>query len=128
MDKVKILLVEDLDIARLSAKLVLSKLNCEVDFAENGTKALELVNKTLYDIILMDIGLPDIDGIAVTAKIREQPDCINVNTPIIALTAHQEAECQAKCYEAGMNDFLTKPLTEEKGRSFIETYVRKQDK
>ncbi len=123
MDKVKILLVEDLPIARISAKLVLGKLNCEVEVAENGTQALNLVNSKLYDIIFMDIGLPDIDGILVTSKIRQQPNCMNSKTPIIALTAHQEGELRAKCFEAGMNDFLTKPLTEENGRKFIETYV-----
>jgi CheY-like chemotaxis protein len=125
MNKAKVLLVEDLPLARIPAKLVLSKLNCEVEVAENGMQALELVNKNRYDVILLDIGLPDIDGIAVTLKIRQDPTCINTKTPIIALTAHQEDEYKNKCYEAGVNDFMTKPLTEEKGREIIENYIQK---
>lgn len=124
MEKYKILLVEDLPIAQISATLVLKKLNCDVDVAENGMRALELVNSKLYELIFMDIGLPDIDGVMVAKKIRETA-CLNASTPIIALTAHQEGTYKTQCYEAGMNDFLTKPLTEEIGKYYLDKYIKR---
>ncbi len=122
--KYKILLVEDLTIARISAMLVLKKLNCEVDVAENGKHAIELIHNNLYELIFMDIGLPDIDGTLVSKKAREGA-CINAHTPIIALTAQQEGTYKAQCHDAGMNDFITKPLTEEIGKSFLEKYIKR---
>ena len=136
MGKTKVLLVEDLLIARIAEKLILDKLDCDIDFAENGAQALELASKNVYDIILMDIGLPDLDGFEVAAAIRGLPNCgsksqnevlvqpLNVITPIVALTAHLGGEFKAKCNVAAIDHYLTKPLTEETGRSLINLYAK----
>ncbi len=107
--KHKILLVEDNQIISRISKEILEKLNLEVDVAENGKKALEFAGKYFYDLILMDIGLPDMDGYKVTRHLRS----CNITTPIIAITAHTESEERNLAIEAGMNEMFSKPLTQE---------------
>lgn len=120
--KYKILMVEDLKVAQKVAKLMLTNdLDCNVDIAETGAQALDLAHKNNYDLILMDLGLPDIDGLTVTETIRKneyQPD-----VPIIALTAHGGEDCKLRCMEAGMNDFIVKPIRVEDGSRLIDKYI-----
>jgi PAS domain S-box-containing protein len=115
----KILLVEDNPIISRISKDLLESLNCKVDIAETGTKALELVNQYHYDLVLMDIGLPDIDGYTVTEKIRLNKNKAISTAPIIAITAHSEDEERQRCLNVGMSQMITKPLTREVAESIL---------
>lgn len=102
-----VLLVEDFDDARSFMKLLLEKNGYQVIEAQDGYKAVEIVNRTSPDIILMDLSLPNMDGIAATKIIRKIHDFSR--TPIIAVTAHGDAYFK-RAIEAGCNDLLNKPL------------------
>lgn len=121
--KEAILVVEDYPLTQKIHKMLLNSLGYAVDVAENGHQALALFNKNRYACIFMDIGLPDIDGYALTRAIRstvgEKKD-----TPIIALTAHMHSKSQKEAKKAGMNDFLSKPLTAESAKSILRQYVK----
>ena len=90
---------------------VLTKTNCQMDFAYDGKEALEKLRDNCYDIILMDMQMPVMNGIEVTAKINEEKN--NFNTPVVALTANAMDEDRDACLNAGMNAFLTKPINRE---------------
>ncbi len=107
----RILLVEDEAINRLYGRNLLRKRGYAVDEAPDGGSALSLTGKNRYDLILMDIGLPDIDGIEVTKTIR-QGASINAQTPILAVSAHDLDADRRLCAEVGMNGFAGKPIRE----------------
>ena len=112
----KVLIVEDNRMAQVATKRTLEEnLKSKVDTASAGKEALELAKKNKYDLIFMDIGLPDTNGYKVTEEIRKMEEGRDVKTSIVALTAHEPAEEANKSIASGMNDFLTKPLTVEKG-------------
>ena len=81
-----------------------------LDEASNGKEALELSKQNKYDLIFMDIGLPDFSGYEVTKRIRQDKKNINNNTIIVALTAHDDSDSRKKTTESGMNDFTTKNI------------------
>ena len=108
-----VLVVEDNAIAQTVAKSILAQLGCHVDLAINGKEALSLWKQNEYDLIFMDIGLPDMDGYQVTHHIRVQEVAKNRHTPIIALTAHVGEENKQRCIESGMNAVLSKPLSQK---------------
>jgi two-component system aerobic respiration control sensor histidine kinase ArcB len=106
-----VLIVEDQPIAALAAKILLEQQGCKVEVAETGEIAIKLAKENQYDFIIMDIGLPDISGYEVTKAIRTFEAS---HRPFITgLTGHIESEKKQHALEAGMNVFLTKPLTEE---------------
>lgn len=110
LESVSILLVEDNDINRMYAANILKNWNCKFDVAENGYIAIEKLKKTKYDLILMDIQMPVMDGIEATKVIRQNfPDPIN-KIPIIALTANVIKGDPEKYKKAGMNAYLSKPF------------------
>jgi CheY-like chemotaxis protein len=106
--KIKLLIVEDSALVQMMLKEMLKQFkNCIADFAEDGKTALALFNAE-YDLILMDIDLPDIDGMTVTSTIRKIEKKHHV--PIVAITAHfDEKEYQEKFELVGMNGFSGKP-------------------
>jgi PAS domain S-box-containing protein len=104
-----VLLVEDNTANQKVAKLLLSKLNCTTEVAKNGIEAVAAGRTRRYDLILMDCQMPEMDGYAAARQIRNE-DGPNRQTPIVALTANVMVEDRTRCYEAGMNDFLGKPL------------------
>lgn len=108
--QLSVLLVEDNDINRLYAKSILANWDCQVDIAENGLVAIEKVKNTSYDIVLMDIQMPVMDGYEATRAIRLM-DVPKKDTPIVALTANATKTDIEKCLASGMNDFLPKPFT-----------------
>lgn len=122
----KLLLVEDHRVAARIAKTILIQLGCEVDIAETGKAALELAEKNAYDLIFMDIGLPDIDGWRVAEQIRSSQNLTQV--PIIALTAHAENEEKQRCLAIGMNMVITKPLTKKWAESVLENFIPKRER
>lgn len=111
-----VLLVEDNKMNIMFANRLLSKWQCEVDVAENGEEAVALFKKHSYDLILMDLHMPVMDGWEASKKIRE----INLDVPIIALTADVMIENMDSLYDAGMNDCVSKPFNINELKSKIE--------
>lgn len=113
--KLKVLLAEDNLINQKVASININKLGHDVDFANNGQIALEKYKGHNYDIILMDLQMPIMDGIEATKRIREFERINTSSHPIkiIAMTASAMPEDKYICYEAGMNDYISKPFRRE---------------
>ncbi|HEU5290810.1 MAG TPA: response regulator [Cyclobacteriaceae bacterium] len=105
-----VLLVEDNDINRLYAKSILETWKCKIDIAENGLIAIEKLKSNQYDVILMDVQMPVMDGYEATKAIRMMTQPLN-STPVVALTANATKNDIEKCLAAGMNDYVAKPFT-----------------
>ena len=106
----KILLVEDDPLAIFVHSNMLEEMGYMPDIAQNAKEALAL-SACDYDLILMDIGLPDMDGIQVAAKIRDRENRESKNhSPIIAMTAYSIEEVRDKCFAAGMDEIAAKPI------------------
>ncbi len=105
----RILLAEDNPANQMVIKNILEFAGLKVDIVGNGSEAVEAVRNIPYDIILMDISMPQMDGISATREIRSFPDAM-ANVPIIALTAHALSGDKECFLEAGMNDYLSKPI------------------
>jgi two-component system, OmpR family, aerobic respiration control sensor histidine kinase ArcB len=119
----KILLVEDYPIICKMSKLMLEdieELNCEVDVATSGQAALELIEKNTYDLILLDIGLPDIEGNTVAKCILNHEKPLIAKVPIIVITAHAEGEKAQEYLCLGVQRVIIKPLTFEIAMDFLE--------
>lgn len=108
----RVLLVEDNEINRLVAHRYVEKMGIQVDEACNGQEAIEKASAVGYDLILMDISMPVMDGIMATKHIRAL-DEHNATVPIVALTAHAMEGDRLLCLSAGMNDYLQKPINVE---------------
>ena len=108
-----ILLVEDNLINQKIVILTIQKLVKNIDIANNGKEALDKFGTSKYDVILMDIQMPVMDGILATKKIREIEASTNQHTPIIAITANALAGDKENCLAAGMNDYISKPFQPE---------------
>lgn len=107
----KILLVEDTPENQLLAERILKKAGHAVDIAQNGKIAVEAVRKHRYDLILMDVQMPEMDGFEATRYIRAWEKEHSVErVPIIALTAHALSKYREKCLQSDMDDYITKPL------------------
>lgn len=103
-----ILLVEDNDINQEVGRALLEEAGFVVDIAENGEIALHMVAATSYDLVLMDMQMPVMDGITATRELRKIERLTNL--PIVAMTANAMEQDRRKCMDAGMNDFLVKPI------------------
>jgi signal transduction histidine kinase/ActR/RegA family two-component response regulator len=111
-DGTRILLAEDNKINQKLALTILGKLGYSVDLAENGMEAVSAASRARYCLILMDMQMPEMDGIEATRRIR-QSGGPNANIPIIALTANAMKSDKEACRAAGMNDFLSKPFSRD---------------
>ena len=118
IDNISILLVEDNYLNRMVAQNSLQYYNCQVTEAENGLEAIKILKKEKFDIILMDIQMPEMGGIEATEIIRKE---LNLKTPIVALTANAFKTEIDKCKKAGMDDYVTKPFDED---ILIETIAK----
>lgn len=110
---IQVLLVEDNKIVSKVVKMLLTKLGCKVDLAFDGYSALLMLNEKLYDLVFLDIGLPDKNGNDVATEVRGNKNCCNQMTPIIAVTAHVDAESKKESFASGINAVLSKSLSEE---------------
>lgn len=124
MEAIKVLLVEDVALAAKMSEIVLSKLGCNITVAMTGMEAVSKFKEDYFDVVFMDLGLPDIDGLTATENIRKfEKENDRKQIPIVALTAHTSNGCRQSTLKAGMNDFLSKPLTENNAREIINRYV-----
>jgi CheY-like chemotaxis protein len=110
---------------QLLAKLVLTRAGCKVTIAENGVRALEKLKEDKFDIILMDIQMPEMDGYQTTTIIRSDLETPLSEIPIMAMTAHALAQEKDKCMYAGMNDYISKPFEADELFSKIVALVKK---
>jgi PAS domain S-box-containing protein len=118
----KILLAEDNMINQKVALRILSDCGYNVTPVNNGIEVLKILNEKSFDIILMDVQMPEMDGFTATSKIRKS-DTASTNIPIIALTAHALIGDKDKCIEAGMNDYVSKPIVPEKFVKVIDKWL-----
>ncbi|WP_372761194.1 response regulator [Pseudoalteromonas sp.] len=108
-NNIHVLVVDDMMSNRLVAKAMLTKVGFEVDEAQNGLEALDKVAAKHFDIVLMDMRMPKLDGLGATIRIRES-NAPYANIPIIALTANAEESERERCLSAGINAFISKPF------------------
>lgn len=118
----KVLIVEDNIINQNYLKGIFAKNKIEYKIANNGKEAIKLTEFEQFDIILMDIRMPELNGYETTLWIRSQDENLNHKTPIIALTASALVDEKAKAIEVGMNDHLSKPYTESQLISIINKH------
>ena len=118
----RILIAEDNHANQELIKLLLKKTGMETEIAENGLQAIELATNNDYDIILMDIQMPEMNGHEATQKLRAQ----GLKTPIIAVTAHAMASDREKAIQAGCDDYLTKPIDQDKLIEMLKKYLGDQ--
>lgn len=118
--KINVLVVEDHFINQELMKEMLQRLNCSVHTVENGKQALNTLDDHSYDVIFMDLQMPEMDGFDATREIRKREK--EKKIPIIALTANAMQGEKAKCIEAGMNDYLSKPFEIQDIEKLINKY------
>ena len=107
----RILLVEDNLTNQQVALGILGKMNLHADTAANGVQALEALSRQHYDLVLMDVQMPEMDGMEATRQIRSSASTVlDHEVPIVAMTAHAMAGDEARCLGVGMNDYVTKPI------------------
>lgn len=128
MSGLRVLLVEDNRLNQILAKTALTSWDWEVDIAENGVVALKKLQEKDFDIILMDIQLPEMDGYEATRNIRSFFPSNKRLTPIIAVTAHAMPSEEKKCFIAGMNGYISKPFTPKKLYSKIVSILSENKK
>jgi CheY-like chemotaxis protein len=113
LGKLKVLLAEDNGVNQFLAKATLENWGATVDVATNGLEAVTLHEQGRYDLILMDIQMPQMDGLEATKRIRQSPNLLKSRIPIIALTANVRPDNHDLYLAAGMNGYLPKPYGEE---------------
>lgn len=115
----RILVAEDNKINQIVTKNLLNIIGYDCTIVENGFNALQMVKKEDFDLILMDLNMPYLNGTEATRRIRE----FNQITPIIALTASELSEVQEECMEIGMNDIINKPLNKNDLKNIITKHL-----
>ncbi len=127
--RLKILLAEDNLVNQKLAVIMLEKRGHQVVVASNGKEAIEILDRERFDLILMDIQMPEMDGFEATQRIREKDEKEGGHVPIVAMTAHAMKGDREKCLAAGMDDYVPKPIKAEELFSVIERMAYKsQDK
>ena len=120
-----VLLAEDNPVNQEIALRMLETLGCSVTVAQNGREAVEQVQTTSYDLILMDCQMPETDGFEATRLIREwEQSTLRIATPMVALTAHATPGDREQCLAAGMNDYLSKPFSMERLQAVLTSWLQ----
>ncbi|MCD4802251.1 MAG: response regulator [Anaerolineales bacterium] len=122
-DKIRILLAEDNLVNQKLAVALLEKANYSVEVVKNGVQAVDAIQEKEYSLVLMDIQMPEMDGFEATRIIRENEKELQ-HIPIIALTAHAMKGDRERCLEAGMDDYLSKPLAQKELYRLIEKWSK----
>jgi len=120
----RVLLAEDNPVNALLAKTLLRREGCSVETAASGEEAVASMARARYDLVLMDMRMPGMDGLTATRVVREKGD----ETPIIALTANAFSEDRRACLEAGMNDHLAKPVDVEQLRAALGRWTNRDSR
>jgi len=127
--KIRVLLVEDDARAQLVTKMILEEdLNCHVDVANCGEKALILFEPGKYHLVFMDIGLPDMKGYEVSRSLREMEKSTSFHVPILGLSAHASLEDKQLSEDAGMQEMFSKPLLRDQAKELLARYVISEEK
>lgn len=121
-----ILLVEDNIVNQRLVARMLEKNGHSVKIANNGKQAVDLHGKDFFDLIFMDIEMPEMNGFEATTAIRKKEEATGKHIPIIAMTAHAMSGDQRRCLEAGMDDYLSKPIKKDELKRVIEKWSRKE--
>ncbi len=116
-----ILVVEDNRPAAMALKITLRPFSCAIDIAENAKQAIEKLQQNTYDLVFMDVGLPDMNGLDATKKIRALTNTDMAKVPIIALTGHVNKKDE--CLAAGMQDLIIKPATTTTLKPILQRYA-----
>jgi len=112
LGKRNILVAEDVELNQYLARHIMESWGFDVDIAHNGREAVEMVQRNNYDLVLMDIQMPEMDGMEATRQIRKLQDVFKASIPVVALTANALKGDSEKYIAAGMNDYLSKPFDE----------------
>ncbi|RFO98028.1 hybrid sensor histidine kinase/response regulator [Rhodoferax lacus] len=118
----RVLVVEDHPINQKLVGVLLGRMGCHISYCENGQLAVEQVQREAFDLILMDVNMPVMDGLAATRLIRALPSPV-ADTPIVVLTADVMNEASEQALAAGANDFISKPLKVEQLRAIIQKHA-----
>ena len=119
-EKVHVLLVEDNKVNQKVAERILEKFGYISDIVSNGKEAINILEKKSYDIVLMDIQMPIMDGFEATRIIRDfESNVVDHAVPIIAMTAHAMKGDRDRCLEAGMDDYISKPMRPDELKEVI---------
>ncbi|MDT0584055.1 response regulator [Brumicola blandensis] len=117
-----ILLVEDNPVNQMVAMKMLSKWDCHVDLADDGLCALQMLETKDYQLVLMDLQMPNMGGIEATKRIRASKEKF-ANIPIVAMTAHNSKEHMQECYDAGMQHHISKPIERDSLQAVVLQYL-----
>ncbi|MCP4592822.1 MAG: response regulator [bacterium] len=117
----RVLLVEDNPVNSKVASQILLRDHHDVTTADNGRAALEVLQQKSFDLILMDVQMPEMDGFEATERIRVHPDW--QNTPVIAMTAHAMKGDRERCLQAGMDDYISKPVKADELRLMVDKWL-----
>lgn len=118
-ENLKVLVVDDILPNQLVARKLIEKHGHKVDVAGDGLQAVQAVQNKQYDLVFMDIRMPELDGLEATRRIRALPDPVS-EVMIIAMTANALKEDVEECLQAGMDDFVAKPIDRDKLRMALE--------
>ncbi len=119
----RILVAEDNIVNQMVLKSMLEPVSCIVDIASNGQEAVYKYRENKYDIVLMDVSMPVMDGFQATAEIIAIRKTTGVHIPVIGVTAHAMREDEAKCLSAGMDGYMPKPIKQEKLIELVKAWV-----
>jgi len=122
-EQINLLLAEDNKTNQIVTMAILKKMGYRADIAENGTAVLDALRKQQYDLILMDCQMPGMDGYEATREIRSREKPAGKRIPVIAMTANALQGDRVKCLEAGMDDYLSKPIEPDKLAAVIEHWI-----
>ena len=123
----RILLVEDGPVNQEVAQGLLEMQGYVVEIANNGREALEVLDRQTFDVVLMDLEMPEMDGLSATAEIRRRELQTEARVPIIAMTAHAVSSLREQCFEQGMDGYLTKPIQPQELFDMLDRVQRVQD-
>ncbi|WP_411819972.1 response regulator [Hyphococcus formosus] len=123
----KVLVAEDNIVNQMVIKAMLEELKCDVDLVSNGLIAVEKFTEEQPDIVLMDMSMPEMDGVEATGEILKIQNDLGVSIPIIGVTAHAMREDRKRCLDAGMNDYTPKPVKREALREVIGKWTIDQN-
>ncbi len=128
-EKYRLLLVEDNEINRSVAVYIIEKLGYRLDVCENGKQAIEILSRSEYDLVLMDIQMPVMDGTMATRIIRDiNSDVLRHDVPIVAMTAHAMKDDRKRFIDMGMDDYIPKPVSPDNIDNVISSILLGNDK